>query len=344
MQQLSADGFAGAALEQHVVGQHHGGAPVHGQQGLDVLHKVQLLVGRGGPKVVALDHVLFGAALAISPFYLCAALLAKRRVGQHHLVALAGIGCQCIHHLHRHMLFAADAMQQQVHGAHACGGLHQLVAGERLFLQEALLFTRQVGLPLDDVVEGREQEAARATGWIAHLLGGLGRHAVHHGLDQRARREVLAGATLGVLRVLFQQTFVGIALHIHTQCRPVLGVDQVHHQAAQLGWILKLVLGLAEDQTQRALVLPQRFERVAVVVEELIAILGQQRGPGIGAGDDAGLAVRRLRALVGHFQEQQVSELLDIVAVAHAVIAQDVAVVPEFLDQGGGVHGVLRRA
>jgi len=37
-------------------------------------------------------------------------------------------------------------------------------------------------------------------------------------------------------------------------------------------------------------------------------------------------------------QQQQVSELLHVVAIAHAVVAQHVAVVPEFLDDGGGVH------
>src|SRR3990170_2618010 len=31
-------------------------------------------------------------------------------------------------------------------------------------------------------------------------------------------------------------------------------------------------------------------------------------------------------------------ELLDVVAVGHGVVAQDVAVVPELLDDGGGVH------
>ena len=38
------------------------------------------------------------------------------------------------------------------------------------------------------------------------------------------------------------------------------------------------------------------------------------------------------RLLVGHLEEQQVGELLDVVAVGHAVVAQDVAVVPEPLD------------
>jgi hypothetical protein len=32
--------------------------------------------------------------------------------------------------------------------------------------------------------------------------------------------------------------------------------------------------------------------------------------------------------LIGHFQEQQVGELLDVIAVADAVITQNVALVP----------------
>jgi hypothetical protein len=35
----------------------------------------------------------------------------------------------------------------------------------------------------------------------------------------------------------------------------------------------------------------------------------------------------------------QVGELLQVVAIAHPVVAQGVAEVPELLDQGGGVHG-----
>lgn len=46
----------------------------------------------------------------------------------------------------------------------------------------------------------------------------------------------------------------------------------------------------------------------------------------------AGLVVVRAAALVGHFGEQQVGELLDIVAIRYAVVAKDVAVVPGFLD------------
>jgi three-Cys-motif partner protein len=39
-----------------------------------------------------------------------------------------------------------------------------------------------------------------------------------------------------------------------------------------------------------------------------------------------------------HLQKQQVGQLFQIIAIAHAVIAQGVAEVPDFLDEGGGVH------
>jgi hypothetical protein len=51
---------------------------------------------------------------------------------------------------------------------------------------------------------------------------------------------------------------------------------------------IKLVLRLAEDQRQRARLLAQLFQRVAVVVEQRIAVLGQQCGPSIGGEDGAG--------------------------------------------------------
>ncbi len=57
VQELAADGLAGAAFEQHVVRHHDRGAAVVLQHRLDVLDEVELLVGGRGPEVVALDDV-----------------------------------------------------------------------------------------------------------------------------------------------------------------------------------------------------------------------------------------------------------------------------------------------
>ncbi|MNV66347.1 hypothetical protein D3C71_1590950 [compost metagenome] len=184
-------------------------------------------------------------------------------------------------------------MQHHVHGAHARRGLHQFVAGEGLFLEVLELVARQALVVGCDVVVRRKQKAARATGRVANALGGQRRNAVDHGLDECARREILARAAFGVLRVLLQQALIRIAFHICAQNCPGLGVNQIHNHAAQLGRVLKLVLCLAKDQAQRAFLLPQSFQRMAVVVKQLVAILGQQRGPGVGCWHDAGLVVRR---------------------------------------------------
>jgi hypothetical protein len=221
-----------------------------------VLHKVELLVAGGGPEVVALDGVFLGAGAAVFTHDDGAALLAKRRVGQHHLKALAGVSRQRVAHHHGHRFFRANAVQHHVHGAHAGRGLHQLVAGEGLFLQVLELVARQALVVAGDVVVRGEQEAARATGRVGDALAGLRGNAVHHGLDERARREVLACAALGVLRVLFQQALIGIALHVGAQNRPGFGANQIHDHAAQLGRVLELVLRLAKNQAQRAFFLP----------------------------------------------------------------------------------------
>ena len=178
----------------------------------------------------------------------------------------------------------------------------------------------------------REQKAAGAAGRVAHRLAGLRGHHIHNGLDQRARSEVLAGAGLGVLGVLFQQAFVGIALHVGTHRHPLFLVDEINHQPPQLGRVLEFVLRLVEDQPKQALLVAQRFKGVAVVIEQLVAIFLDEARPIIFFRHRALLVVRRLGALVGHLEEQQIGELLDVVAIRHAVVTQDVAVVPEFLD------------
>ncbi len=68
------------------------------------------------------------------------------------------------------------------------------------------------------------------------------------------------------------------------------------------------------------------------MVEEVVAVLFEEAGPTVLVGYAAGLRVGRIRPLVGHFQEEQIGQLFDVVAIAHPVVAQDVAVVPKFLD------------
>ncbi len=74
---------------------------------------------------------------------------------------------------------------------------------------------------------------------------------------------------------------------------------------------------------------------------ELFAVPLQERGPVEVGRDGAGLA-EHIGAFLVHLQEKQVGELLDVIAVGDAVVAQNVAVVPDALDDGGrsGVHSM----
>jgi hypothetical protein len=69
--QLAADGLAGAAFEQYVVGHHHRTSSwsmraVDLEYRLDVLDEVEQLVADGGPEVVALDDALTPTSAAPS--------------------------------------------------------------------------------------------------------------------------------------------------------------------------------------------------------------------------------------------------------------------------------------
>jgi hypothetical protein len=66
---------------------------------------------------------------------------------------------------------------------------------------------------------------------------------------------------------------------------------------------------------------------------------GQWYPSGTALGWFHGRRTRRPGAFVGHLEEQETSELLDIVAVAHPVVPEDMAVVPEFADNRGWGHG-----
>jgi hypothetical protein len=46
--------------------------------------------------------------------------------------------------------------------------------------------------------------------------------------------------------------------------------------------------------------------------------------------------VGRAGLLVVHLEEEEIGELLDVVAVGNPVIAEEVAVVPDFVDEIGG--------
>ena len=70
-----------------------------------------------------------------------------------------------------------------------------------------------------------------------------------------------------------------------------------------------------------------------VVRLQLFAVAREQALPVEPLRDERRPIERRLRLLVRHLQEEQVGELLEVVPVRETVVAEDVAVVPESLDE-----------
>ena len=184
-----------------------------------------------------------------------------------------------------------------------------------------------------NVVMRGQQEARRATGGVGDGVVRLGAHDIHHGLNERAWGEILARAALGVLGVLLQQALVGVPLDVGIQARPRLLVNEIGNEATEFGGVLDLVLGLAEDDAEHPRHLAEGFQGVSVVDFQGVAVEGGERRPSVLGGDDSRPVPGGLGALVGHFEEKQVGELLDIVPVGEAIIAEQVAVVPKFGDQ-----------
>ena len=78
VQQLATDRFAGTAFEQHIVRHHHRRFAVDRQDGLDVLHEVELLVRGRYPEVIADDRLRLAPRLTLVVDERHAALLAER--------------------------------------------------------------------------------------------------------------------------------------------------------------------------------------------------------------------------------------------------------------------------
>src|SRR5262249_36770873 len=125
---------------------------------------------------------------------------------------------------------------------------------------------------------------------------------------------------------------------------PALLADELDDELAELGWILDLVLRLAEDDAEHAARFAELLEGLAVVLlqPDAFHLRAREVGPAVTPGDGL-LVAGRLGALLGHLEEEEGGELFEVVLVGEAVVAQDVAEGPEFLNDAIGdfAHALL---
>ena len=168
-----------------------------------MLDEVELLVRRRRPEVgpVVGDGVLGNVPISVD--HRDRRLLAERGVGEHHVGVDAGLLPQGVVGRDGGLSFVisgANPVEEQVHGAQTAHAVHELDPSECVVPKVLLLVSVEVVVPRD-VVVGGEEESSSSTGGVHDQFPGSRLDAVHDGVDQGSRGEVLAGTTFDVLCV-----------------------------------------------------------------------------------------------------------------------------------------------
>src|SRR3989338_8447995 len=199
-------------------------------------------------------------------------------------------------------------------------------------------------LPHDPLI-GADEKTCRAAsrvvnGKVNHGLPASGRRfreeefgesAPNDRPDGLSRREVLPRAFL-LSSVFLEETLVGLAFQVHVQGSPFSLVNQ-GDQLLEIDRFAELGERAGKNVAQDACFLGQGSEDFPIVLQQVGAGALAQAGPAARLGYGETL-------LVGQLQEQQVGELLDIVAVVDTVVSKGVAKTPKFLDNVG-VHAAI---
>ena len=346
LQQLPPHGLAGAALEQHVVGDDDGAAAVDLEQALDVLEEVQLLVLGRGPEVGPLVGLVLLLQVALFVHDGDRRFLAERRIGQEqaHPVAVAGRARQAVLARDDGARVGVDPVEHQVHDAEPGRVRDEFPAPHEAPLQVLLLVGVEVlALVPHHVIMSVQEKAPRAASGVAERVCRCRSGAIHDRLDEFSGREILPRPLRTFGGALREQPLVDVALHIRLHRHPLFGLDEIHDQAAERDRVLDLRLRLLEDLAEHSRLRAEMFEDVAILGLQGIAFLAEQARPVIAGRDDRLPVVGRLRLLVRHLEEEQERDLLHVGHVAQAVVPEDVGEVPGFADDllGVGAHDVF---
>ena len=224
-------------------------------------------------------------------------------------------------------------MQEHIHQTHAAGIGDDLIAVEGFVFQEGLLrLVQLVVIWVSQKIIGRQKKTTGTTSRVSNGFFWLRTHAL------RPRGKVLTGTGLGILSILLQQAFVDIPFHVRTHGGPL---GAVHHidQPVELGRILDFVLRFGEYLAEHTFLGAQRTQQLHIQNFEFGTFLVFQTLPAVLLGNAHIAIVGRFGILIRHFQEDQIGELFQIIAIAHPIVAQGGTETPDFGDDRGSAHG-----
>src|SRR5207302_359200 len=116
------------------------------------------------------------------------------------------------------------------------------------------------------------------------------------------------------------------------QGHPLLFANQVGDKSLQFGGVLNLVLSFSEDDAEHPRLFAKLRQDMTVMAFQVVPVQTLKARPIQATRDESRPIVRGFHLLIGHLQEKQEGQLLDVVPVREAVIAENVAVIPELLN------------
>lgn len=214
-------------------------------------------------------------------------------------------------------------MEEEVHETEPVGGSDDFPSMEGFRFEEFFLVTVEV-VVFAEMIVGGEEESAGSAGRVNDGFSRLGVDAFDHCLDEGTGREVLSGSAFCVFGVLFEESFVDVAFDVGGHGDPVFTADDAD-DFGEFGGVADFVLCSGEDFAEESFGFAEFVEGQFVLGFEFGSGCPGEFVPGVFFGDPERLVVRRFAVLFGHFEEDEVGELFQVVTVGYAVISEDVA-------------------
>src|SRR5207302_1967027 len=161
----------------------------------------------------------------------------------------------------------------------------------------------------------------------------IGFDATDDGFYEDARGEVLARPLLAFGSSFLQQTLVRSRLDVRAQLGPPHIVDQ-RDKLFEIDRVVEARLGPRVD-------VPEDARRLAELAEHVHVVLAEFRTAGVPDRRPAATLGNLDALLVGHLEEEQVRDLLNVVPVVNAVVTEGVAEPPEFLNNVVVAHAAM---
>ena len=325
-EQFLAHDFSCTALKQNIVRHNNGSLSCGFQNGIDMLHKVQLFIGTGCPEILSIVDEVFFLLFAFLVGESKSRLFAKRRIGQHIVHTVAGVCEKCITKGNRYIAVnITDVVEIQIHQSRFICGRYDFVAVEGFVFQKLFLLpVKGIVLRIGNERLRSEKKSSGTTTGVCDGFHRLRSDTFHHCMNQRTRGKILTCTALDIFRILLQQTFIDFTFDIGGHCHPFFVVNHLHY-TVQNGGTADFITCAFEDFTENTALFAQFFQRGFILFLQFRTLEGVHVRPCVSGRNPCFFFVGRLGILIGHFQKDKVGKLFQIISVGNTVIPERIA-------------------